>query len=802
MKIETLDQLLDAVDATTEGDGWVGHCPAHADSHPSLHIAVGETGVIIIKCRAHCETDEVLSKLGLTYGDLRNMDTGSVPTSRRVPSSKGRPATEDIAALAAQLDRYAKALTPEAAQYAERRFGLDAAACRRLGLGYTDELDGVPRLVVPFRDRQDMTAGFQARALTPDARVRWLGPHNPPGAAWSPIAWVPSTSGWSEVIICEGPGDALTAAGAGYNAIAVRGASLATKPDVIQAIADMLNGDPAIIAGDGDDAGQQFTTNLATGLSKLNVQARVLDIPDGQDLTDLRAEHPDTFAKQLVTMVNSAHTLAVAASIDEQVAKRTSKEYPLTDVGQAKFLRDFIQASGSQVRYTAEDGFYLLDRGVWQRDTLNRVRTYAQEAALRTSDWLLNHLPEKAPSMTKAEIDKLSDEEQQRRATNDSKRQRWVAFAERVQHTERINAAITELKALEGVATPISAFDQHPDLLAALNGVIDLRTGELLDHDPALLLTKRLDVDYNPNAEAPRWRQFLDEVLPQEGMSGFVQRLVGYGCSGHVEEQCFVILHGHGSNGKSVFTATLSRVFGSIATTTPFTTFEAKASGGVPNDLAALRGARLVFASEGEAGKPMAESLIKRVTGQDRIAARHLYKEWQEFEPTFLLILATNDKPNFRGVDEGLWRRVKLVPWTRYFAPDERDHYLGQKLLAEREGIVAWAVEGARQWYAGGLQEPLTVIEATKEYRATSDALAGFLPGVYVIDKTAMEFVPRSMVWADYVEWADQERLSPREVWQRRTFFRGLEDRGAVPVKSNGDRGFRGIRKATADEID
>lgn len=776
MKVQDLLDRLGAV--RQQHDGWLAHCPSHSDSQPSLRIAVTPAGKALVKCRAGCDTASVLDKVGLTFADLSGLtdiDTVTVAGERNAPLP-----VATIAALRAQLDAY-DGLTAEAAEYALRRFGVDAASAQRLGLGTALDLPGGPRLVVPFCNPEGVALGFQARALDPQAKIRWYGPRNPEKGSWSRLGFFHGGSGWHEVIVCEGPSDALTAAAAGYDAIAVRGAALAGD-ELAREILAWTDGRALVLAGDGDTAGRSFSATLASTLTDLGATVRVLDMPDGLDLTDWRARDTDRFTDLLVRAIAEQSPVTTADALRRL---RNENDFPLTDLGNAKYVAALAESQGTALRYIEEMGFLVLDGGVWIADRLDRSRALVHEAAVTVSGIGDGLIASANPNDTQAQADA----------------RRWQRWGQYCQSSRGIDSVLKEIKALPGVATRVEHLDAHPHLLAVANGVVDLRTGELLDHDPHLLLTKRLDFHYDSAATAPRWERFISEVMcADESMARYMQRLVGYGITGETSEQCFAVLWGSGANGKTVFTSTLTEVFDAISTTTPFSTFEARPSGGIPNDLAALRGARLVFASEGEADKPMAEALLKRLTGRDPVTARFLHKEFFSFKPNMLLFLATNNKPSFKGQDEGLWRRVKLVEWRRYFAPHERDHALFDRLMAEREGILAWAVRGAIDWYARGLEDPDPIVNATKEYRTTSDPLAGFLPGMFVMDPHAKRVLGKDL-FEGYLSWADEENLKPTEIVTRRKFFAMLEERGLSKRAAKAGVAFDGVRRARPSDF-
>lgn len=770
-------------DVIEERDGWLAKCPAHGDSHNSLKVSVGQTGKVLVFCRVGCSTKEVMNAVGLLVKDLAAMETDLKPRATAGATDK-LPEAAELAALAVKLDGYAAALDSAAGgpalAYAAQRFGIEPDDARRLGLGYATDLGEGSRLVVPFRDEAGQAQGFQARSLHNNAKIRWAGPRNPDGASWAKVGFFPGGSGWPEVIVTEGPGDALTAAATGYDSIGVRGAALASNDSVLDTLETMLDGRVAIVAGDGDAAGRQFSSTLAEGLLARGIAVKVLPMPDGKDLTDWRSDDPSWFrqgfVKKVKELTETTTSQARLGGWDEHI-------YSLSDVGGARYLRDYLDARGQSVRYTDATGFLQLDNGIWTQRADAQIRTLAHSVGDRLRQFASAAWEHAQNTKEKSDVDKAN---------------RFAFYRDHASSSRGVDALIKELRSVDGVYAKIGDFDRHPYYLAARNGVIDLRTAELLPHDPAFLLTKRIEHDYVRGSFAPRWAQFLTEIFPEQPeMPAYIQRLIGYGITGSTDEQCFVVFYGTGSNGKSILTDTLTEIFRSITTTTPFSTFEQKPSGGIPNDLAALVGARLVMASEGDQGKRMAEAVLKRITGRDDVSARFLNREFFSYKPQFLLIMASNYKPAFMGQDDGLWRRVKLVEFRRQFKKGERDKGLADKLLAEAQGILSWAVEGARQWYEGGMQEPESVEKVTTDYRAQSDVLNGFLPGEW---EKGTGWVARTELFASFQDWAEAGNMKDLAGWSNRAFYRAMEERGLIAGARNGTMGFRGVVKGHGQE--
>jgi putative DNA primase/helicase len=344
----------------------------------------------------------------------------------------------------------------------------------------------------------------------------------------------------------------------------------------------------------------------------------------------------------------------------------------------------------------------------------------------------------------------------------------------------RIRAMITLAESEPTIPVRPDELDAHPWLLAVSNGTLDLRNGWLRPHERADLITRLAPVAYEPEAACPIWLAFLERIMDGDAdLIGFLQRAVGYALTGNTGERALFLLHGSGANGKSTFLETLRVILGDYAMRTPTETLLARHEGAIPNDVARLKGARFVAASEAEEGKRLAESLVKALTGGDTISARFMRGEWFDFQPEFKLWLATNHKPIIRGTDKGIWDRIRLIPFLVRIPDDEQDKALSAKLWGELPGILAWAVRGCLSWQQFGLDSPAAVMHATSEYRAEMDTLGHFLDNVCTQDNDAR--VPAQALYSAYKTWA--EGAGERPISQR-AFSTRLTERGFVHRRS------------------
>jgi P4 family phage/plasmid primase-like protien len=445
------------------------------------------------------------------------------------------------------------------------------------------------------------------------------------------------------------------------------------------------------------------------------------------------------------------------------------ERFNLTDMGNAE---RFVARHGEDARYCFLWGKWLVWTGArWERDDTGQVHRLAKETVRGIY--------------------------QEAAAAEDEDRRKALARHATHSEAERKIKAMLELAKSEVPVAP-DELDADPWRLNVPNGTVDLRTGELRSHRREDMLTRMAGAEYRPGAEAPTWAAFLERVLPGEQLREFVRRGAGYSATGDTSEQCMFINHGTGANGKSTFQEALAEALGDYAMRTPTEMLLAKRAGGVPNDVARLKGARFVAASETEENRRLAESLVKDLTGQDTISARFMRAEWFDFKPTHKLWLSTNHKPEIRGTDNAIWRRIRLVPWAVTIPPKEQDKKLPEKLRAELPGILAWIVRGCIEWRRDGLQAPEVVRKATGAYRAEMDVLAGFLVDCCEVGTSHWDYAKD--LYASYKRWCDEVGERPES---QRRFGGHLSERGFSRDRG-GSRAagiWRGVRLSEEEKV-
>jgi putative DNA primase/helicase len=381
---------------------------------------------------------------------------------------------------------------------------------------------------------------------------------------------------------------------------------------------------------------------------------------------------------------------------------------------------------------------------------------------------------------------------------NDKERHTLLEWQRKSETYRQLQAMVRLAQSEQGIPVLPCELDVDPWLLNVANGTVDLRTGMLRSHAREDLITKWTAVPFEKFAKAPRWEAFVKRIFRErEDLIHFVQKAVGYTLTGFTTEQVLLLLIGLGANGKSTLLEVLRSLMGYYAAQADFSSFVLQRQDHIRNDIARLVGARFVSAIEVDHGRRLAESLVKQLTGGDRVTARFLYREPFEFTPQFKLWLAANHKPRIQGTDHAIWRRIRLIPFDVQIPSEEQDRQLGIKLRQELPGILQWAVRGCLAWQEEGLEQPKAVQVATQEYREEMDILGGFLADCCDHLATMEGKEPFSDLYVAYRQWAEQtgERILSQRVFGTILGERGLNKRRSG---SGGRVEYHGVQLNTA----
>ena len=420
---------------------------------------------------------------------------------------------------------------------------------------------------------------------------------------------------------------------------------------------------------------------------------------------------------------------------------------------------EFIRRHGARVRYDHSiASWFIFDGQRWQQDKTRRAFAWARDLARELS---LDEAPGTKRGAGRA------------------------AFAKGVEeHASRD----------QDVAVITDDWDRDLFVLGTPAGTVNLRTGLIRPPKPADHITKNTAVAPAAYADCPRWTLFLKESTGgDEDLMRFLQQWAGYNLTGSTQEQALAFFHGPGGNGKSVFANVVGGIMGDYAKVAALDTFTASPHERHPEELATLAGARMVSASETEAGKRWAEARVKSLTGGETIRARFMRQNSFEFRPQFKLTVLGNYAPAITNLDDAIRRRFLIIPFTR--KPAHPDPTLEEQLRAEWPGILRWMIDGCLDWQREGLCKPASVLAATQDYFADQDVFQQFLDERCDIDRENEHKFEGKVVL--FNAWTDYAKAVGEVPGTGKTFKEAMRRRGfpdPVQIKAIRTRGYRGIR--------
>lgn len=718
---------------------WKACCPAHDDSRASLAISRGEDQRALVHCYAGCDPSAVVAAIGLEMRDLMvPRESAASFSGKAVASDNGKKRGDfDVAYDYRSADGL---LLYQAVRYRDPK-GFSQRVPKPGG-GWEYKLNGVPRVLyrlAELREADPTATVYVAEGEKDVDRLRSLG-------------LVATTN----------------VAGAGK-----------WRDEYSEELCDRS----VVILPDNDEPGRNHAQKVAASLSGKAASIKVIEPPGLRDKGDISDWlNAGETVKELQRLVDAAPEWTPPKSkpsTRKSSAKITAAadDFHLTDLGNA---RRFIKRHGKDVRYSFPlKTWFCYDGRRWERDDSGQIERLGKETVAEL-------LPEVA------KIDDSRDQEAMGRFALASQQAPAIAHM--------LQLARSDCPVLPG------DFDVDALLLNCPNGTLDLRSGQLREHRREDLLSRLCPTPFNPNAECPEFLKFLDKVFGgRSGLITFAITFFGYCLTGNVREQLTAIFWGEGSNGKSTLLGVIQHVLGSDYMIQAVSDFlVAKRGNRHSTEQFDLMGKRLAVCTETDEGTGLNEALLKQLTGGENIRARPVFKDNIEFAPTHKIVLCTNHKPEIKNTDHGIWRRLALVPFAvRFWDPDKGetgddhlkvDKRMMEKLLAEREGILALLVGGCLDWQRHGLRLPKEVLEATAKYRREEDQVQHFLDDCCLRGPNYQQRA--ASVYAAYREWIDQQGEPPMT---QTKFGRVISQKG-IGTKKSGCNWYVGVALRSENE--
>lgn len=510
-----------------------------------------------------------------------------------------------------------------------------------------------------------------------------------------------------------------------------------------------FEGAQVIVIPDNDQPGIQHAVRIATGVKEFANSVQLVKLPNLKskgDVTDWLEEGHTV--DELVEIISNTPTFEPPDP--GEIIDIDAEGYRKTDAGNAlRFINQY-----------KDDFLYDHNRGKWM--IWNECKWKIDEK---------NYVIEAAKNV----INNIFIEANE--ADDPDDRQKLIKHAMRSEQENRINAMINLAKTNQEIATKNVDFDNDPYIINTKNGYFDLKEFKLKPHDRNIRCNKVLNTIYDESAEWDYWDSFLDRIFEgNTGMINFLSRAIGLSLSGIIDEQVLFFCYGIGANGKSTFFEAMRLLFNDYFLKAPTDMLLMKREGGsASNDVAMLQGARFVVASEMPGNRRLNEQVVKDLTGGDRITARFLFREYFQFDPTHKLWMYGNHKPRIVDTDEGIWRRVKILPFMAVIGKEERKpmNKILNNFKSELPGILNWVIKGYKDYLEHGLDLPKEVVEATKEYREDSDVLGNYINEKCIVMPTVEQDL--KSLYNDYVTWCEENK---EYNLRKHSFSKALIERG------------------------
>ncbi|UJA41862.1 phage/plasmid primase, P4 family [Staphylococcus epidermidis] len=430
-----------------------------------------------------------------------------------------------------------------------------------------------------------------------------------------------------------------------------------------------------------------------------------------------------------------------------------TKEYPIRSYDDTGNADRFIDRYGNLYKYSyIANKFYIYDGMKWKVDDKGSIRKLIDEMIESIKNEKVLHSED---------------------VTEEEAREVFQKYYKKTRGTQAKKNIMNELMHRRP-ATP-DDFDRDDMLINVANGYIDLTSRELYKHDINKMFSQITNTDYTEKMQPAVWLDFLNDIFAgDKNVIRYIQKALGYSLTGSTREQIMFILFGKGRNGKSIFVEVISEILGDYSNNMQAKSLMVKKNDNVNTDIARLSKARFVTSSEPNEGFRFDEGLIKQLTGGDKVTARFLYAEEFEYTPKFKIWVSTNHKPIIRGTDDGIWRRLVLIPFDVQIPEEKVDKDLKYKLLREAPAILNWMAEGAYMWMQEGLAMPEKLKEAVQKYRNEMDTLGQFIEDCCKVDKNSSEKV--SNLHQAYKTWSN-DNLTSTKVLGMKSFSQKMEER-------------------------